>query len=29
VHAINDPERSLSMYGGGEFGLPVPADAMF
>jgi 3-hydroxy-9,10-secoandrosta-1,3,5(10)-triene-9,17-dione monooxygenase len=28
VHAINDPERSLSMYGGGEFGLPVPADAM-
>jgi 3-hydroxy-9,10-secoandrosta-1,3,5(10)-triene-9,17-dione monooxygenase len=29
VHAINDPERALSMYGGGEFGLPVPADAMF
>jgi 3-hydroxy-9,10-secoandrosta-1,3,5(10)-triene-9,17-dione monooxygenase len=28
VHAINDPERALSMYGGGEFGLPVPADAM-
>jgi 3-hydroxy-9,10-secoandrosta-1,3,5(10)-triene-9,17-dione monooxygenase len=28
VHAINDPERSLSMFGGGEFGLPVPADAM-
>jgi 3-hydroxy-9,10-secoandrosta-1,3,5(10)-triene-9,17-dione monooxygenase len=29
VHAINDPERALSMYGGSEFGLPVPADAMF
>ena len=29
VHAINDPERALSMYGGGEFGLPVPADAMY
>ncbi|HTA08712.1 MAG TPA: flavin-dependent monooxygenase [Streptosporangiaceae bacterium] len=28
VHAINDPERALSMYGGSEFGLPVPADAM-
>jgi 3-hydroxy-9,10-secoandrosta-1,3,5(10)-triene-9,17-dione monooxygenase len=28
VHAINDPERALTMYGGGEFGLPVPADAM-
>ena len=28
VHAINDPERALSMYGGAEFGLPVPADAM-
>ena len=28
VHAINDPERSLSMFGGGEFGLPIPADAM-
>jgi 3-hydroxy-9,10-secoandrosta-1,3,5(10)-triene-9,17-dione monooxygenase len=28
VHAINDPERSLSMFGGAEFGLPVPADAM-
>lgn len=28
VHAINDPERALSMYGGTEFGLPVPADAM-
>jgi 3-hydroxy-9,10-secoandrosta-1,3,5(10)-triene-9,17-dione monooxygenase len=28
VHAINDPERALSMYGGSECGLPVPADAM-
>jgi 3-hydroxy-9,10-secoandrosta-1,3,5(10)-triene-9,17-dione monooxygenase len=28
VHAINDPERALTMFGGGEFGLPVPADAM-
>jgi 3-hydroxy-9,10-secoandrosta-1,3,5(10)-triene-9,17-dione monooxygenase len=28
VHAINDEERALSMFGGGEFGLPVPADAM-
>jgi 3-hydroxy-9,10-secoandrosta-1,3,5(10)-triene-9,17-dione monooxygenase len=28
VHAINDPERALSMFGGSEFGLPVPADAM-
>jgi 3-hydroxy-9,10-secoandrosta-1,3,5(10)-triene-9,17-dione monooxygenase len=28
VHAINDPERALSMYGGAECGLPVPADAM-
>jgi 3-hydroxy-9,10-secoandrosta-1,3,5(10)-triene-9,17-dione monooxygenase len=28
AHAINDPERALSMYGGSEFGLPVPADAM-
>ena len=28
VHAINDPERALSMFGGVEFGLPVPADAM-
>jgi len=27
VHAINDPERALSMYGRGEFGLPL-ADAM-
>jgi 3-hydroxy-9,10-secoandrosta-1,3,5(10)-triene-9,17-dione monooxygenase len=23
VHAINDPERALSMFGTGEFGLPV------
>jgi len=29
VHAINDPERALTMYGGAEFGLPVPVDAMF
>jgi 3-hydroxy-9,10-secoandrosta-1,3,5(10)-triene-9,17-dione monooxygenase len=28
VHAINDPERALSMFGGAQFGLPVPADAM-
>ncbi len=28
VHAINDPERALTMFGGGELGLPVPADAM-
>jgi 3-hydroxy-9,10-secoandrosta-1,3,5(10)-triene-9,17-dione monooxygenase len=28
VHAINDPERALSMFGGGEFGLPAPVDAM-
>jgi 3-hydroxy-9,10-secoandrosta-1,3,5(10)-triene-9,17-dione monooxygenase len=28
VHAINDPERALSMFGGREFGLPVPPDAM-
>jgi 3-hydroxy-9,10-secoandrosta-1,3,5(10)-triene-9,17-dione monooxygenase len=27
VHAINDPERALSMYGRGEFGLST-ADAM-
>jgi 3-hydroxy-9,10-secoandrosta-1,3,5(10)-triene-9,17-dione monooxygenase len=27
VHAINDPERALTMYGKGEFGLSV-ADAM-
>jgi 3-hydroxy-9,10-secoandrosta-1,3,5(10)-triene-9,17-dione monooxygenase len=28
VHAINDPERALSMYGTAVCGLPVPADAM-
>jgi 3-hydroxy-9,10-secoandrosta-1,3,5(10)-triene-9,17-dione monooxygenase len=28
VHAINDPERALSMFGRGEFGLDVPADGM-
>jgi 3-hydroxy-9,10-secoandrosta-1,3,5(10)-triene-9,17-dione monooxygenase len=28
VHAINDPERALSMYGRGEFGHDVPPDAM-
>jgi 3-hydroxy-9,10-secoandrosta-1,3,5(10)-triene-9,17-dione monooxygenase len=27
VHAINDPERALVMYGRGEFGLPI-TDAM-
>jgi 3-hydroxy-9,10-secoandrosta-1,3,5(10)-triene-9,17-dione monooxygenase len=27
VHAINDPERALTMFGRGEFGLPV-TDAM-
>ncbi len=27
VHAINDPERALSMFGRGEFGLPIN-DAM-
>ncbi|RZU53691.1 3-hydroxy-9,10-secoandrosta-1,3,5(10)-triene-9,17-dione monooxygenase [Krasilnikovia cinnamomea] len=27
VHAINDPERALSMFGRGEFGLPI-SDAM-
>ena len=27
VHAINDPERALTMFGKGEFGLSV-ADAM-
>ncbi|AHH98486.1 flavin-dependent monooxygenase [Kutzneria viridogrisea] len=27
VHAINDPERALNMFGTGEFGLPVQ-DAM-
>ena len=25
VHAINDPERALSMFGRGEFGLDLPA----
>jgi 3-hydroxy-9,10-secoandrosta-1,3,5(10)-triene-9,17-dione monooxygenase len=28
VHAINDPERALSMFGRGEFGLEVQPDAM-
>ncbi len=28
VHAINDPERALSMFGRGEFGHQVPPDAM-
>src|SRR5579884_140623 len=27
VHAINDPERALAMYGAGAFGLPIQ-DAM-
>ncbi|OJF12690.1 3-hydroxy-9,10-secoandrosta-1,3,5(10)-triene-9,17-dione monooxygenase oxygenase subunit [Couchioplanes caeruleus] len=27
VHAINDPERALSLFGRGEFGLPI-TDAM-
>jgi 3-hydroxy-9,10-secoandrosta-1,3,5(10)-triene-9,17-dione monooxygenase len=27
VHAVNDPERALVMYGRGEFGLPI-VDAM-
>jgi 3-hydroxy-9,10-secoandrosta-1,3,5(10)-triene-9,17-dione monooxygenase len=27
VHAINDPERALAMFGNGEFGIPVQ-DAM-
>src|SRR5206468_9436936 len=27
VHAINDPERALNMFGNGEFGIPVQ-DAM-
>ena len=26
VHAINDPERALSMFGGGEFGHDVPPE---
>jgi 3-hydroxy-9,10-secoandrosta-1,3,5(10)-triene-9,17-dione monooxygenase len=29
VHAINDPERALTMFGRGEFGHDVPPDAMF
>jgi hypothetical protein len=29
VHAINDPERALTMFGRGEFGYDVPPDAMF
>ncbi len=28
VHAINDPERALSMFGRGEFGRDVPPDAL-
>ena len=28
VHAINDPERALTMFGRGEFGLDVGPDAM-
>jgi hypothetical protein len=28
VHAINDPERALSMFGRAEFGLDVGPDAM-
>jgi 3-hydroxy-9,10-secoandrosta-1,3,5(10)-triene-9,17-dione monooxygenase len=28
VHAINDPERALSMFGRGEFGLELPPEAM-
>src|SRR5262249_59136292 len=28
VHAINDPERALSMFGRGGFGLDLPPDAM-
>ena len=28
VHAINDPERALSMFGRGEFGHDIPPDAM-
>jgi 3-hydroxy-9,10-secoandrosta-1,3,5(10)-triene-9,17-dione monooxygenase len=28
VHAINDPERALTMFGRGELGLDVPPDAM-
>ena len=29
VHAINDPERALTMFGRGELGHEVPPDAMF
>ena len=29
VHAINDQEQALSMFGRGEFGHDVPPDAMF
>ena len=29
VHAINDPERALTMFGRGELGHDVPPDAMF
>jgi 3-hydroxy-9,10-secoandrosta-1,3,5(10)-triene-9,17-dione monooxygenase len=29
VHAINDPERALTIFGRGEFGHDVPPDAMF
>ena len=29
LHAINDPERALSMFGRGEFGRDVPPGAMF
>jgi 3-hydroxy-9,10-secoandrosta-1,3,5(10)-triene-9,17-dione monooxygenase len=28
VHAINDPERALSMFGRGEFGLRIQPDGM-
>jgi hypothetical protein len=28
VHAINDPERAMSMFGRGELGLDVGPDAM-
>jgi 3-hydroxy-9,10-secoandrosta-1,3,5(10)-triene-9,17-dione monooxygenase len=28
LHAINDPERALSMFGRGEFGRDVPPGAM-
>jgi 3-hydroxy-9,10-secoandrosta-1,3,5(10)-triene-9,17-dione monooxygenase len=29
VHAINDPERALTVFGRGELGHDVPPDAMF